>query len=91
MDQNYLWHGGASIATCSGSSLQNFMRLQKNTAQIPRKVFRHFQDAECGAMKTKLIGMGDGGIGRVPFAEFYKTSIEGDTFEVWKFELVQNN
>ena len=44
MEQNYLWHGGASIATCSGSRLQNFMRLQKNTVQIPRKVFPEAQD-----------------------------------------------
>ena len=44
MDQNYLWHGRASIPTCSGSRLQNFMRLQKNTVQIPRKVFPEAQD-----------------------------------------------
>ena len=44
MDQTYLWHGHASIATCSGSSLQNFIRLQKNTAQTPRKVFPEAQD-----------------------------------------------
>jgi hypothetical protein len=48
--------------------------------------FGHFQDAECGAMKTKLIGMGDGGIGRVPLADFYKTSIDGDTFEFQESE-----
>jgi hypothetical protein len=48
--------------------------------------FGHFQDAECSAMKTKLIGMGDGGIGRVPLADFYKTSIDGDTFEFQESE-----
>jgi len=48
--------------------------------------FGHFQDAECGAMKTKLISMGDGGIGRVPLANFYKTSIDGDTFEFQESE-----
>ena len=44
MEQTYLWHGHASIATCSGASLRNFMRLHKNTAQIPRKVFPEAQD-----------------------------------------------
>jgi len=48
--------------------------------------FGHFQDAECGAMKTKLIGMGDGGIGRIPLANFYKTSIDDDTFEFQESE-----
>lgn len=48
--------------------------------------FGHFQDAECRAMKTKLIGMGDGGIGRVSLADFYKTSIDGDTFEFQESE-----
>merc|ERR1740139_637483 len=48
--------------------------------------FRHFQDAECGAMKTKLVAMGDGGIGRVPLSDFYKTSIDGDTFEFQESE-----
>jgi len=48
--------------------------------------FGHFQDAECGAMKATLISMGDGGIGRVPLADFYKTSINGDTFEFQESE-----
>ena len=48
--------------------------------------FGHFQDAECGAMKTKLIGMGDGGIGRVALADFYKTSIDDKTFEFQESE-----
>jgi len=48
--------------------------------------FGHFQNAECSAMKTKLVGLGDGGIGRVPLANFYKTSIDGDTFEFQESE-----
>jgi hypothetical protein len=48
--------------------------------------FGHFQDAECGAMKTKLISMGDGGIGRVPLADFYKTSMDDDAFEFQESE-----
>jgi len=48
--------------------------------------FGHFQDAECGQMKTRLISMGDGGIGRVPLADFYKTSIDGNTFEFQESE-----
>merc|ERR1740139_2168221 len=48
--------------------------------------FGHFQDAECGVMKTKLIAMGDGGVGRVPLANFYKTSIDDNTFEFQESE-----
>ena len=47
--------------------------------------FGHFQNAECTAMKTKLIDLGDGGIGRVPLANFYKTSIDG-SFEFQESE-----
>jgi len=52
-----------------------------NVVEEVAERFGHFQDAECGAMSCFLIGMGDGGIGRVPLAEFYKTLIEGATFE----------
>ena len=48
--------------------------------------FGHFQNSECTAMKTKLISLGDGGIARVPLANFYKTSIDGDTFEFQESE-----
>jgi len=48
--------------------------------------FGHFQDAECGQMKSKLIAMGDGGVGRVPLASFYKTSIDDNTFEFQESE-----
>jgi len=43
--------------------------------------FGHFQDAECGLMKNKLISLGDGGVGRVPLASFYKSSLDGSTFD----------
>jgi len=48
--------------------------------------FGHFQNAECSAMKTKLISLGDGGIGRVPLSNFYKTSVNGDHFEFQESE-----
>jgi len=48
--------------------------------------FGHFQDAECGAMKTRLISMGDGGVGRVPLSDFYKTSMDDDAFEFQESE-----
>jgi len=48
--------------------------------------FGHFQDAECGAMKSRLISMGDGGIGRVPLADFYKTSMDDNAFEFQESE-----
>jgi len=43
--------------------------------------FGHFQDAECGMMKNKLIALGDGGVGRIPLSNFYKASLDGNTFE----------
>ena len=43
--------------------------------------FGHFQDAECHAMKLRFILMGDGGIGRVPLADFHKTSFDDNTLE----------
>merc|ERR1740138_167763 len=61
-------------------------KVMTNVVEEVGERFGHFQDAECGAMKTKLIGMGDGGIGRVPLADFYKTSIDGDTFEFQESE-----
>ena len=37
-DQNYLWHGCASIVTCSRSTRQIFIRFSGNTPQVPRNV-----------------------------------------------------
>ena len=48
--------------------------------------FGHFHDAECHAMKLKFILMGDGDIGRVPLADFHKTSIDDNTFEFQESE-----
>jgi hypothetical protein len=48
--------------------------------------FGHFQDAECKAMKTRLISMGDQGIGRVPLANFYKSVVDDNTFEFQESE-----
>lgn len=48
--------------------------------------FGHFQDAECRAMKTRLISMGDQGIGRVPLANFYKSVVDDNTFEFQESE-----
>merc|ERR1719215_2530540 len=43
--------------------------------------FGQFQDGECKQMKTKLIALGDQGIGRVPLPDFYRSSLNGTTFE----------
>jgi len=43
--------------------------------------FGQFQDGECKQMKTKLIGLGDQGIGRVPLPDFYRSSLNGTSFE----------
>merc|ERR1719267_353107 len=48
--------------------------------------FGHFQDAECRAMKTRLVSMGDQGIGRVPLANFYKSVVDDNTFEFQESE-----
>jgi len=60
--------------------------LMTNVVEEVGERFGHFQDAECSAMKTKLIAMGDGGVGRVPLAQFYKTSIDDNTFEFQESE-----
>merc|ERR1719329_1460677 len=36
--------------------------------------------------KTRLINLGDGGVGRVPLADFYKSSIDDNTFEFQESE-----
>ena len=43
-EQNYLWHGGASIVTCSRSICQIFIRFSGNTLDIPRKVVLETRD-----------------------------------------------
>ena len=43
--------------------------------------FGHFQDAECHAMKSRFVSIGDGGIGRVPFADIFITSIDDNTLK----------
>jgi len=48
--------------------------------------FGHFQDAECRAMKTRLVSLGDQGIGRVPLANFYKSVLDDNTFEFQESE-----
>jgi hypothetical protein len=60
--------------------------VMTNVVEEVGERFGHFQDAECGAMKTRLVAMGDGGIGRVPLADFYKSSIDDNTFEFQESE-----
>jgi len=60
--------------------------VMTNVVEEVGERFGHFQDAECHAMKSRLISMGDGGIGRVPLADFYKTSIDDNTFEFQESE-----
>jgi len=43
--------------------------------------FGRFQDGECRQMKSKLIALGDQDIGRVPLPDFYRSSLNGTTFE----------
>jgi len=63
----------------------SFSAMQNVVEEVGER-FGHFQDVECGQMKTKLIAMGDGGIGRIPLADFYKSSLDDGTFEFQESE-----
>jgi len=43
--------------------------------------FGRFQDSECRAMKTRLISLGDQGVGRVKLADFYRAALQDNSFE----------
>lgn len=43
--------------------------------------YGRFQDSECRMMKTKLMGLGDQDVGRIPLQNFYKTSLDDSSFE----------
>jgi hypothetical protein len=43
--------------------------------------YGRFQDSECRMMKTKLMDLGDHGVGRIPLQNFYKTSLDDSSFE----------
>lgn len=75
----------SEIERTSTSGKMSFAAMTHVVEEVGER-FGHFQNAECSAMKTKLVGMGDGGIGRVPLANFYQTSIDGDTFEFQESE-----
>jgi hypothetical protein len=59
---------------------RSFQRMTSVVEEIGER-FGQFQDGECKQMKSKLIKLGDQGIGRVPLPDFYRSSIEGTTFE----------
>jgi len=59
---------------------RSFQRMTNVVEEIGER-FGQFQDGECKQMKTKLIKLGDQSIGRVPLPDFYRSSIEGTTFE----------
>ena len=43
-DQNYVWHGGASNMTCSGSTSSFAMRLRGNQLEVSGKVLPEAQE-----------------------------------------------
>ena len=43
-DQNYVWHGGSSNMTCSGSALLVVTRFSGNQVQVSRKVVLEAHD-----------------------------------------------
>jgi len=59
---------------------RSFQRMTNVVEEIGER-FGQFQDGECKQMKSKLIKLGDQSIGRVPLPDFYRSSIEGTTFE----------
>jgi len=58
----------------------NFAKMTSVVEEVGER-FGRFQDGECRQMKTKLIGLGDQGIGRVSLQNFYRSSLDGNTFE----------
>lgn len=61
-------------------SALDFAKMTQVVEEIGER-FGQFQDGECKQMKTKLIALGDQGIGRVPLPDFYRSSLNGTTFE----------
>jgi hypothetical protein len=56
----------------------------KTMTQVVEEVgerFGRFQDGECRQMKNKLVQLGDQDVGRVPLPDFYRSSLNGTTFE----------
>jgi hypothetical protein len=62
------------------SEVKDFKRITAVVEEIGER-FGRFQNGECQTMKSKLIKLGDQGIGRVPLPDFYRSSLEGTTFE----------
>jgi len=58
----------------------NFAKMLSVVEEVGER-FGRFQDGECRQMKTKLVALGDQGIGRVSLQHFYRSSLEGNTFE----------
>jgi len=62
------------------NSALDFSKMTQVVEEIGER-FGQFQDGECKQMKSKLIALGDQGIGRVPLPDFYRSSLNGTTFE----------
>jgi len=65
--------------TRNGES-RDFKRMATVVEEIGER-FGQFQNGECRQMKTKLVELGDQGIGRVPLPSFYRSSLDGSAFE----------
>lgn len=65
--------------TRNGES-RDFKRMATVVEEIGER-FGQFQNGECRQMKTKLVELGDQGIGRVPLPSFYRSSLDGSSFE----------
>jgi hypothetical protein len=62
------------------ASAVDFKTLTQVVEEVGER-FGRFQDGECRQMKSKLIALGDQNIGRVPLPDFYRSSLNGTTFE----------
>merc|ERR1711957_522163 len=58
----------------------DFARMTAVVEEIGERYGR-FQNGECQSMKSKLIKLGDQGIGRVPLPDFYQSSLDGSGFQ----------
>jgi len=58
----------------------NYNKVLEIVEEIGERYGR-FQDSECRLMKTKLMDLGDHGVGRIPLQNFYKTSLDDSSFE----------
>lgn len=65
----------------AGSSVEfSFDAVTRVVEEVGER-FGSFQGSECREMKTRLVSIGDDGIGRIPLSRFYQPAVEEGIFE----------